>query len=138
MTTTNLTATYLSIDSNDLSDQLQDCTLTITKEALENTALDDTARTYTAGLEVCEVTASLFLSYGASEVEAILEGIVGTSVDVVVGKNSSTPAADNPVYTITGMYFGGGGFTPFNGGVGELSTVDITLTGGSYTRSVTP
>lgn len=133
MTTTNLTATYLSIDSNDVSDQLQDCTLTITKEALENTALDDTARTYTAGLEVCEVTATLFLSYGASEVEAILEGIVGTSVTVVVGKNSATPAVDNPVYTITGMYLAE--FTAFNGGVGELSTVDVTLTGGSYARA---
>ena len=134
MTTTNLTATYLSVDANDLSDQLQDCTLTITKEALENTALDDTARTYTAGLEVCEVTATLFLSYGASEVEEILEGILGHSVDVVVGKNSVTPAADNPVYTVQGMYFAE--FTPFNNGVGELSTVDITLTGGSYTRAV--
>jgi len=133
VTTTNLTATYLSIDSNDVSDQLQDCTLTITKEALENTALDDTARTYTAGLEVCEVTAALFLSYGASEIEGILEGIVGTSVNVVVGKDSATPAADNPVYTITGMYLAE--FTPFNGGVGELSTVDITLTGGSYARA---
>jgi len=133
VTTTNLTATYLSIDSNDVSDQLQDCTLTITKEALENTALDDTARTYTAGLEVCEVTATLFLSYGASEIEGILEGIVGTSVNVVVGKDSATPAADNPVYTITGMYLAE--FTPFNGGVGELSTVDITLTGGSYARA---
>ena len=134
MTTTNLTATYLEIDSNDLSDQLQDCTLTITKEALENTALDDSARTYTAGLEVCEVTATLFLSYGASEVEEVLEGIVGTSINVVVGKSSGTPATDNPVYTITGMYFAE--FTPFNGGVGELSTVDITLTGGSYSRAV--
>ena len=134
MTTTNLTATYLSIDANDVSDQLQDCTLTITKEALENTALDDSARTYTAGLEVCEVTATLFLSYGASEVEEILEGIVGTSVDVVVGKNSVTPAADNPVYSVSGMYLSE--FTPFAGGVGELSTVDITLTGGSYTRAV--
>jgi len=134
MTTTNLTATYLEIDSNDLSDQLQDCTLTITKEALENTALDDSARTYTAGLEVCEVTATLFLSYGASEVEEVLEGIVGTSINVVVGKSSGTPATDNPVYTITGMYFAE--FTPFNGGVGELSTVDITLTGGSYARAV--
>jgi len=133
MTTTNLTATYLEIDSNDLSDQLQDCTLTITKEALENTALDDSARTYTAGLEVCEVTATLFLSYGASEVEEVLEGIVGTSINVVVGKSSGTPATDNPVYTITGMYFAE--FTPFNGGVGELSTVDITLTGGSYARA---
>ena len=133
MTTTNLTATYLTIDANDLSDQLQDCTLTITKEALENTALDDSARTYTAGLEVCEVTATLFLSYGASEVEEVLEGIVGTSIDVVVGKSSGTPATDNPVYTITGMYFAE--FTPFNGGVGELSTVDITLTGGSYARA---
>ena len=133
MTTTNLTATYLTIDANDLSDQLQDCTLTITKEALENTALDDSARTYTAGLEVCEVTATLFLSYGASEVEEVLEGIVGTSINVVVGKSSGTPATDNPVYTITGMYFAE--FTPFNGGVGELSTVDITLTGGSYARA---
>ena len=133
MTTTNLSATYLSIDANDLSDQLSDCTLTITKEALENTALDDTARTYTAGLEVCEVSATLYLSYGASEVETILEGIVGTSVDVIVGKNSATPAVDNPVYTITGMYLAE--FTPFNGGVGTLSTVDITLTGGSYARA---
>ena len=133
MTTTNLTATYLEIDSNDLSDQLQDCTLTITKEALENTALNDSARTYTAGLEVCEVTATLFLSYGGSEVEEILEGIVGTNITVKVGVSSGTPAGHNPVYTITDMYFAE--FTPFNGGVGELSTVDITLTGGSYARA---
>jgi hypothetical protein len=29
-------------------------------------------------------------------------------------------------------------YTPINGGVGELSTIEVTLTGGTWVRDITP
>jgi len=134
-TTTVLSNPALLIDSVDYSDQCTSAVLTLTKESLESTTFADTARTYTAGLTNVEVTCTLMLAYGSSEVEENLEGILGTNVDVVIyATSSTTPAADNPQYTITGAYLES--ITPVNGALGELQTIDITLSGGSYTRAV--
>jgi hypothetical protein len=133
-TTTVLSNPYVSIDSNDFTDQATSCVVTSMKEALEDTAFGSTARTYTAGLESNEITVTLLLSYGASEVEAILDGLVGTKFNTVVGADgSATPAASNPVYTLTNGYLES--FTPINGSVGTLQTVDITIRGGALTRA---
>lgn len=133
-TVTNLVSPYFEIDSNDLTDQCQSVTITNEIEALENTSVDSTARSFTAGLQNNEITATLYLSYGASEVEAILQGLLGTTFDTIVGATGSTAAADNPVYTLTGGYLAS--FTPINGDYGTLSTVDITIQGGALTRAV--
>ena len=133
-TVTNLVSPYFEIDSNDLTDQCQSVTITNEIEALENTSVDSTARSFTAGLQNNEITATLYLSYGASEVEAILAGLVGTTFNVVVGATGSTPAADNPVWSLSGGYLSS--FTPINGDYGTLSTVDITIQGGALTRAV--
>ena len=133
-TVTNLVSPYFEIDSNDLTDQCQSVTITNEIEALENTSVDSTARSFTAGLQNNEITATLYLSYGASEVEAILQGLLGTTFDTVVGATGSVAAADNPVYTLTGGYLAS--FTPVNGDYGTLSTVDITIQGGALTRAV--
>jgi len=75
------------------------------------------------------------LAYGSAEVEENLEGILGSNVDVVIyATSSTTPAADNPQYTITGAYLES--ITPINGTLGELQTIDLTFTGGTYTRAV--
>lgn len=133
-TVTNLTQPYFEIDSNDLSDQCTSCSISYEIEQLESTSFADSARTFTAGLQNNEITATLYLSYGATEVEGILQGLIGTTFNTVVGATGSTAAADNPVYTLTGGYLAS--FTPINGDFGALSTVDITIAGGALTRAV--
>ena len=133
-TVTNLTQPYFEIDSNDFSDQCTSASIAYEIEALESTSFADSARNYTAGLQNNEITATLMISYGASEVEDILQGLIGTTFNTVVGATGSSPAADNPVYTLTGGYLAS--FTPINGDFGTLSTVDITIQGGALTRAV--
>lgn len=133
-TVTNLVSPYFEIDSNDLTDQCQSVTITSEIEALENTSVDSTARSFTAGLANNEISATLYLSYGASEVEGILQGLLGTTFDTVVGATGSVAAADNPVYTLTGGYLAS--FTPIAGDYGTLSTCDIVIAGGALTRVV--
>lgn len=133
-TVTNLTNPYLEIDGTDWTQQATSCSVVSTIEALESTSFGDTARTYTAGLQANEITATLMLAYGAAEIESDLAGLVGTTFNVVVGATGATPAADNPVYTLTGCYLES--YTGINGDFGTLSTVDLTFRGGALTRAV--
>ena len=134
-TTTVLSNPALLIDAIDYSDQCSAASITLTKESLEKTTFADTARTYTAGLTSVEVSCTLMLAYGSSEVEENLESILGTNVDVELYATSSTTAsATNPKYTVTGAYLAS--FQPISGSLGELQQIDIVLTGGSYSRTV--
>jgi len=133
-TTTVLSQPALLIDSVDYSDQCTSATVSLVFESLESTSFADGARKYTAGLGNHEVTCTLMLAYGSAEVEENLEGLVGTNVDVVIyGTSSTTASATNPEYTFTGMYLES--ITPINGALGELQTVDLTFTGGTYVRA---
>jgi hypothetical protein len=135
-TVTNLTNPYLEIDGTDWTQQATTVSVVSTIEALESTSFGDSARNYTAGLQANEITATLMLAYGAAEIETDLAALIGTTFNVVVGATSSTPAADNPVYTLTGGYLES--YTGINGDFGTLSTVDLTFRGGALTRAVAP
>ena len=133
-TTTFLANGYITIGGVDFSDQAQNITLTVGKESLDFTAFGDTGRKMYGGLKSCEVTADLFISYGAGEVEATLAGLVGAgTTTVVIRPTSAAASATNPQYTISNMMLEN--FTPINSTVGELAVVSITLTGGTDVRS---
>lgn len=133
-TTTVLSQPALVINSVDYSDQCTSATLTITKEALEATSFADGARHYTAGLTAVELTCTLMLAYGTSEVEENLAALVGTTTTVeIYATNSVTPGVANPEYTLTGTYLEA--ITPINGSVGDLQTIDLTFSGGTYARA---
>ena len=72
-TTTFLSNATISVASQDLSDQANQVTLTIGQDSLESTAFGDTGHRFTGGLQSVDVSITFFLSYGANEVEAILE-----------------------------------------------------------------
>ena len=134
-TTTVLSQPALLINSVDYSDQCTAATVTIQFEQLEATSFADGARKYTAGLGNHSVTCTLMLAYGASEVEANLSALVGTTTDVTVyATSSTTAAADNPEYVFTGMYLAE--ITPIAGSLGSLQSIDLTFNGGTYVRSV--
>jgi hypothetical protein len=121
-----------------LRDQCSAATLTRTVEALESTAFGDLARFYVGGLEANELTLSLYMSYAASETYATLASLVGTQFNVIVSPAApSTPgtySATNPGFTLTGAFLSS--LPVINATMGELSTIDITIQGGSYSVDV--
>lgn len=134
------TSTYLSnpvvtINSVDLSDQCTSATLNRTVEALEATAFGDTARKYTGGLENNELTLTLYMSYASTETYATLSTLVGTTTTVIVKPTTGNDSATNPGFTLTGTYLET--LPVINATMGELSTIDITFTGGVYSADTT-
>ncbi len=135
------TSTYLSnpsvtINSVDLSDQCTSATVTYTAEALESTAFGDTARKYTSGLQNNEVTVTLYQSYAATETEATIYALVGTTTNLVLKPGSGAVSSTNPSYTLTGAYLET--HTPIAASLGELSTVTLTFRGGTLAKVATP
>lgn len=132
--TINLT---VGATTTDLTDNCSKCEISLTKEALETTAFGGAgaARVFAAGLENNEVTLTLFNSYGAGEIEAILYSAWGTTSTLVISPSGTTESASNPEYTITNCYLEK--ITPINSAVGELSVVEAVFKGGSAARDIT-
>jgi hypothetical protein len=130
------TATYLSnpvvtVNSVTLTDQVSAATITHTVEALEATAFGDTARKYVGGLQANEVTLTMYMSYATSETYATLSGLVGTSTTITIKPTSASNSATNPLITVTGCFLES--LPVINATMGELSTIDVTFTGGVLT-----
>jgi len=126
------TVTYLS---NPTVTVTSPSAMTLTAEALENTAFGQTSRTFTAGLYSNELTLTLFQSYGATEVETMLNSMFGVISTIVISPAGATESASNPEYTLTGCYLET--VTPILTTVGELSVVEATFKGGTFARDVT-
>jgi hypothetical protein len=131
----NPTVTVTSPSAMTLTDHCSAATLTLTAEALENTAFGQTSRTFCAGLFSNELTLTLFQSYGATEVETMLNTMFGVASTIVISPAGATESASNPEYTLTGCYLET--VTPISAAVGELSVVEATFKGGSFVRDVT-
>jgi len=134
------TSTYLSnpivtVNSVDLSDQCTAATFTHRFDQLESTAFGDTARKYVAGLGNHEVTLSLYMSYAATETYATLASLVGTTTTVRVQPAAPPDSATNPGFVLTGAFLAE--LPVINATMGELSTVDVTFVGGTYSVDTT-
>ena len=119
----------------DITDQVSSATLTVTVEALEDTAFGSTSRTMTAGLYSNELTLTAFMDYKASELYAILSPLVGTKCVVKVNPASGSDSATNPGFILTDTFLES--LPVINANLGELSSVDITFTGGVYSVDTT-
>lgn len=129
-TTTILSNPVCTINGVDLTDQATAATLTKTVEALETTAFGGVARVYTGGLQANEVTFTFYNSFAATETYATLNGLVGTTTTITIKPSSAATSATNPLFTITGAYLES--LPIVNASLGELDTVDISFTGGTY------
>lgn len=123
----------------DLSAESNSVSLMVGTDSLEATSFGDNGRVFTAGLQNVEVTITMFLAYGGTganaEVEAALADMVGKRSNITISPSGTTESLTNPEYTITGAFLAD--FTPINSTVGELATVDVTFTGGTWARDVT-
>ena len=124
------------VTTTDLSDQANQVTLTVGQDSLEITAFGDTGHKFAGGLQSVDVSITFFLSYGASEVEAVLASCVGTgTTTLVISPSGTTESASNPEYTITNCMLAN--HTPINSTVGEMATVTANFTGGTWARDIT-
>ncbi len=122
--------------TTDMSDNANACSITVGQTPLSSTAFGDTGERFVGGLQTVEVAITFYLSYGASEVEAVLASCVGTgTTTLVISPSGTTESASNPEYTITNCMLAN--FTPINSTVGELATVEATFTGGTWVRDIT-
>ena len=123
--------------TTDLSDQANQCTVTIGQDALEVTAFGDTGHKMVGGLQSVDVSITFFLSYGASEVEAILASCVGTgTTTLTISPSGTSESASNPEFVISNCMLAN--YSSINSTVGEIATVTANFTSGTWVRDVTP
>jgi hypothetical protein len=133
-TTTYLSNPVVTVNSVALTGWCTAATVNRVVESIDTTSFGSTSREYSGGLQNNEVTMSLFLTYGASEVYATLKALVGTRTTVTLKATSAANSATNPLHTITGCYLES--LPVLQTTVGEMSQIDITFTGGAYTEVV--
>lgn len=124
----------------DISDQVKSATITVGYDSLETTAMGDTGRKYTQGLQSVSVTLECYLSYGGSgatsEIETLCADMVGQGdTTLVISPSGTTESATNPEYTITNAMLAS--FTPIASVVGELAMVTLQFDGGTWARDIT-
>jgi hypothetical protein len=140
------TSTYLSNPTTkvgstlagivDITDQVSAATLTVTAEALEDTAFGSTSRTMTAGLYNNSLTLTVYASYAASEAYAVLAPLLGTKCYVKVNPTSAADGSTNPGFVLSETYLSS--IPVINASLGELSQWEIEFQGGIYSVDVTP
>ena len=133
------TSTYLSnpvvtVNSVALTGFATAATLERTNTAQDTTVFGNTARVYSATIEDNSLTITLFMTYGASEVYATLATLVGTQTTVSVKPTSAATSATNPQMQLVGAYLET--LPVLQATLGEISSIDITFTGGVYSAVV--
>jgi len=125
-----------SASTKDLSDQCKSVVITKAREALDASSFGSSARNYVGGLTNVTVTATLLMEYSASPGTYVdLTSLVGTNVYVAVKPTSGGITTTNPEFQITGGYLES--LDVVNASLGELSEVEITITGGTLVEDVT-
>lgn len=119
-----------------VSDQASAVSLTVGRAELDATVFGDGGTRMVGGLQSVEVSMTLFLSYGSGEVEEMLAAIVGTgTTTLVISPSGTTESGSNPEYTILNSMCPSA--SVINSTVGELATVELTFTSGTWTRDIT-
>lgn len=128
-----LTNAYITVNSVVLSDHANSVTLNYEVDSVETTAFGSSGHTFTGGLQNNSLEISFMQDFAASNVEATIYPLVGTTTTVVVKPNGGTTSATNPAYTLTGTFLAA--HTPVAGGVGELAMTSLTFTGGTLAKA---
>ena len=118
----------VTLNSVDLSDHVTSATINRVFEELEISAMGDTARKYTKGLETSTITLDFLndnAASGAGSVRAALQAAWGTTVPITLKQTSAAISTTNPEYQSTILV---NNTTDINGAVGDISTQSITFT----------
>ena len=119
------TTTTITIGGIDWSTHCTSAELVLEAEEVDVTAFGDSWRDRDAGLKNATLNASFQTDYslGTGSFDQFVFGRLGSAVAFAVRPTSASPGTSNPSYSGTALVTG---YTPLSGGVGELSTFDIS------------
>ena len=130
-----LTNASITINSIDLSDRANSVELNYEIDSVEVTAFGDTGHKFTGGLQNVSCNIEFMQDFAASEVEATIYPLVGTTTTVRIKPTSSAVSATNPEYILSNTFLAS--HQPVAGAVGELAMTSLSFTGGSLVKSTT-
>ena len=116
------------LNSVDLSDHVTSATINRVFEELEISAMGDSARKFTKGLETSTITLDFLndnLASGAGSVRAALQAAWGTTVPITLKQTNAIVSTTNPEYQSTILV---NNTTDINGATGDISSQSITFT----------
>ena len=127
----------VTIGGVDVTQNTSAASLEIGYDSLESTTFGDTGHRFVSGLQMVNVTLTMFMNYGTGEIEATLFDQVGDgTTTLVISPSGATESASNPEYTISNAMLAS--FTPIVTTVAELSQVSVSYVGGTWVRDITP
>ena len=115
----------VTLNSVALSDHVTSATINRVFEELEVTAMGDSSRKYTKGLETSTIALDFLSDTAAANVNATLQGAWGTTVPITLKQTSAAVSATNPLYSTTILV---NNTTDINGAVADIATQSITFT----------
>lgn len=118
---------YFKLGTYDMSTVVQSISLNINYEQLDVTASGDSSRKYLKGLAAHQISGTLYLdqaAIAAGSTRAVLDSLKGTAAAFELAPNGSTASSTNPKYS--GSCFVNG-YTPVNGTIGDVATIDFTF-----------
>ncbi|MGW3808855.1 radical SAM protein [Micromonospora sp. NPDC005113] len=129
------TDAVVTVGGTDLSDHVRQVTINVSADQLDDTAMGDLFRSRIGGLKDWTVSIEFNQDFAASEVDATLWPLLGTTTAVTVKATSASTSATNPLYSGSVLV---SGYNPLGNGVGDLATTSITWQGaGALTRATT-
>lgn len=124
----------VGINGVNLTDRANAVTLTYEVEQQDATVMGGN-RASTGGIQNNTLEVTLYQDFDATETEATIYPLVGTTTTVTCQPNSGANSASNPLYTLTGCYLAS--HTPIAAGdVGSTSPITLTFTGGTLTKVI--
>lgn len=134
MATVHFRNAYTWVNGVDLSDDVESVSLSFGAETLDETAMGDTTRVNKGGLLTWSIDLNFHQDYAASQVEATLFSLVGTTTCFELRPLNSCTTTINPSYSGIGILES---YQPMGGSVGSLLDAPATIvSAGALTRSV--
>ena len=120
-----------------LTTQVVSAVVNTSQDQLESTAFGQTNRTYVGGLTNCSITLTLLMDYSASSTYALLNSLVGAAATYVAVKATTAAiGSTNPEFQLTNGYLES--MDVVNASLGNLQQIEVTFTGGTLVKDVTP
>ena len=128
-----LTDASVVLNSVNLSDHVSSVTLEITADEIVTTAMGDTFQSRTGGLKDGTLSIEFQQDFAASEVDATLFPLLGSTTAFVVKPTSGSVSSTNPSYAGNVLV---NSHSPVANGVGELATMSVSFpSSGTITRA---
>ena len=128
-----LTDASITINSISLGNRANSVELNFEVDSVEITAFGDSGHKFTGGLQNVSCNIEFMQDFAASNVEATIYPLVGTTTTVEIKPTSGAVSATNPSYTISDAFLAS--HQPVSGAVGELAMTSLSFTGGTLAKA---